>query len=66
VLRWALFETALRAGNDASPDHAYYLQVKQRLGAQRATLSVARKLVRRCHHTLRALGEKASAPAELD
>ena len=32
VLRWALFEAALRAGNDKSPDHAYYLQVKQRLG----------------------------------
>jgi len=66
VLRWALFEAALRAGNDTSPDHPYYSQVKQRLGAQRATLSVARKLVRRCHHTLRALGEKAWAPAELD
>ena len=66
VLRWAQFEAALRAGNDTSPDHPYYSQVKQRLGAQRATLSVARKLVRRCHHTLRALGEKAWAPAELD
>jgi transposase len=66
VLRWALFEAALRAGNDKSPDHAYYLQVKQRLGTQRATLSVARKLARRCHHTLRALGDKAWAPAPLD
>jgi transposase len=66
VLRWALFEAALRACNDKSPDHAYYLQVKQRLGAQRATLSVARKLARRCHHTLRALGDKAWAPASLD
>jgi transposase len=66
VLRWALFEAALRACNDKSPDHAYYLQVKQRLGAQRAALSVARKLARRCHHTLRALGDKAWAPASLD
>jgi transposase len=66
VLRWALFEAALRACNPTSPDHGYYSTVKQRLGSERATLSVARKLVRRCHHTLRALGDEAWAPAKLD
>ena len=63
VLRWALFEAAKCAARPSSPDHAYYLQVKQRLGGNRATLAVARKLTRRCHHLLRALGEQAYAPA---
>jgi transposase len=62
VLRWALFEAAKCAARPASPDHAYYLQVKQRLGGNRATLAVARKLTRRCYHTLRALGAQAYAP----
>ena len=46
-----------RAGNPQSPDHAYCSAVKARLGGQRATISVARKLARRCHHTLRKLGD---------
>jgi transposase len=62
VLRWALFEAAKCAARAASPDHAYYLQVKQRLGGNRATLAVARKLTRRCYHTLAALGDQAFAP----
>jgi transposase len=62
VLRWALFEAAKCAARASSPDHGYYLQVKGRLGGNRATLSVARKLARRCYHTLRALGEQAYAP----
>jgi transposase len=62
VLRWALFEAAKCAARASSPDHAYYLQVKQRLGGNRATLSVARKLTRRCHHTLAAIGEQAYVP----
>jgi transposase len=62
VLRWALFEAAKCAARPSSPDHAYYLQVKQRLGGNRATLAVARKLTRRCHHLLRVLGEQAYAP----
>jgi transposase len=66
VLRWALCEAAMRAGNRQSPDHDYYTATKARLGAQRATLSVARKLVRRCHHTLRNLGDKAWTAAPLD
>jgi transposase len=62
VLRWALFEAAKCAARAASPDHAYYLQVKGRLGGNRATLAVARKLTRRCYHTLGALGDQALAP----
>ncbi len=62
VLRWALFEAATCAARASSPDHAYYTQVKDRLGGNRATLAVARKLARRCYHTLRALGEQAYAP----
>jgi transposase len=62
VLRWALFEAAKCAARASSPDHAYYTQAKQRLGGNRATLSVARKLTRRCYHTLGALGEQAYAP----
>jgi transposase len=62
LLRWALYEAARCAARAASPDHGYYRQVADRLGGQRAALSVARKLARRCHHRLRALGEHALAP----
>jgi len=46
VLRWSLYEAAQCAARTTSPDHAYYLQVRDRLGHQRAALSVARKLAR--------------------
>jgi transposase len=59
VLRWAAFEVAKRAWRKSSPDHEYYLQNKERIGAGRAALSIARKLIRRAHHTLRELGEEA-------
>ena len=62
VLRWALFEAAKCAARPSSGDHGYYAQVKQRLGGNRATLAVARKLARRCYHTLGALGDQAYAP----
>jgi transposase len=65
VLRWALHEAAMCAARPSSPDHAYYLQVKQRLGGKRAALSVARKLAREAYHTLRELGDQAVIPAEL-
>ena len=51
-----------RAGA-ASPDHAYYQQAAERLGGNRACLSVARKLLKRSYHTLRELGEEALQPA---
>jgi hypothetical protein len=61
VLRWALFEAAKSASRTTSPDHAYYVAVRDRLGGKRPALSVARKLVRRCHHTLREQGDEAWA-----
>jgi transposase len=67
-LRWALYEAAEAAARRGSPDHDYYAAVADRLGGKRPALSVARKLVRRCYHTLRALGDVAwvspSTPAE--
>jgi hypothetical protein len=65
LLRWALHEAAVRASRPGSPDHAYYLAAKQRLGGKRAALSVARKLAREAYHTLRDLGDQALAPAEV-
>jgi hypothetical protein len=63
VLRWAAFEAAESACKAASPDHAYYPQAKERVGQNRAVLSVARKLLRRAHHTLCELGDDALLPA---
>lgn len=61
-LRWALFEAAKSASRRTSPDHDYYTGVTERLGGKRPALSVARKLTRRAHHTLRGLGESALTP----
>ena len=63
LLRWALYESAKCAARPASPDYRYYTAFRARRGAGLATLSVARKLARRCYHTLRELGEEALAPA---
>jgi transposase len=63
LLRWALYEAAFCASRSTSPDHAYYQQVADRLGSRRAMMSVARKLARRCHHRLRALGDEAFTTA---
>jgi transposase len=62
VLRWALYEAAQCAARPASPEHAYYLQVRQRIDHNRACLSVARKLCRHAYHLLRELGDEALAP----
>jgi transposase len=59
ALRWALYEAAVYTGRPSSPDHAYFSSVKKRLDGQLALLSVARKLARRCYHTLRNLGDAA-------
>lgn len=62
ALRWALYEAAQSACRPSSPDHAYYLALKQRgLSHPRTSLTIARKLARRCYHTLRELG-----PASLE
>jgi transposase len=63
ALRWALFEAAQVARRPASPDREYYEQAADRLGANRACLAVARKLLKRSYHTLRELGEEALQPA---
>jgi transposase len=62
ALRWLLFEAGLAASRKGSPDHAYFCSVRDRHDTQRAALSVARKLARRCYHTLRTLGETALTP----
>jgi transposase len=62
VLRWALFEAAQSACRPGSPDHDYYAKTSARLNPKRAVLSVARKLARRAHHTLRELGDEGLAP----
>lgn len=65
LLRWALYEAAMSATHVSSPDHAYYLGVKARRqnDGQIAVMAVARKLARRCYHTLRELGEAWSEAA---
>ena len=62
VLRWALFEAGHQGSRASSPDHLYYTDVATRIDANRAALSVARKLARRSHHILRRLGDAAYAP----
>ena len=62
TLRWALVEAAQHASKRSSPDHGYYLAARQRVGASRAALSVARKHARRIHHILRGLGDAAWEP----
>ncbi len=62
MLRW-FYEAAKSAAKPAAPDRQYYLGVRERLGAQRATLSVARKIARWVHHRLRELGDETFAPA---
>jgi transposase len=62
ALRWALYEAAHAARRPGSPDREYYEQAAERLGGNRACLALARKLLKRCYHTLRELGEEALAP----
>jgi transposase len=54
-LRWAVYEAGKCGARPTSPDYDYYQQVKNRHGGKRAALSVARKVLRRCFHTLRQL-----------
>jgi transposase len=62
-LRWALYEAAQSACKPASPDYADYHQLKARgLSHTRATMTIARKLARRCFHSLRELGPAALEP----
>jgi transposase len=64
-LRWAAFEAAKCAARRGSPDYAYYHRVAARPGnGKDPTLAVERKLLRRCYHTLRELGDAALAPPD--
>jgi transposase len=63
-LRWALYEAAESACRPTSPDHAAYLELRERMSHTRASLTIARKLARRAYHTLTALGPEALAPAD--
>ena len=59
-LRWALYEAAQSACQPTSPDHVHYKQLKERgVSHTRASLTISRKLIRRCYHTLRELGPAA-------
>ena len=60
-LRWAVFEAAKCASHCGSPDYAYYQTVAARRDGKRATLAVARKLLRRIYHTLQELGDAGLA-----
>ncbi len=61
--RWALYEAAQSACRASSPDHAAYLELRARgLSHTRASLTIARKLTRRCFHTLQELGPAALEP----
>ena len=62
-LRWAAFEAAKSAARRGSPDHNYYRRLAARRDSgKKPTLAVERKLLRRCYHSLRALGDAALAP----
>ncbi len=64
-LRWAAFEAAKCAARRSSPDYAYYQRVAARPGnGKDPTLAVERKLLRRCYHALRDLGDAALNPPD--
>ena len=61
-LRWATFEAAKCAAGRSSPDYAYYHELAARPDRGKIpTLAVERKILRRCYHTLRELGDAALA-----
>jgi transposase len=63
--RWALYEAAQCACRPTSPDHDFYLERKAGgLSHTRTSLTIARKLARRCYHTLRELGPDALQPVD--
>jgi transposase len=55
TLRWALYEAAKNSSHRVAPDHPYYASVKNAHDGKIAAMSIARKLARRCYHTLRNL-----------
>jgi transposase len=55
TLRWALFEAGMAACRATSPDRDYFQAVKKAHDGKIAAIAMARKLARRCYHTLRAM-----------
>ena len=63
-LRWAAFEAAKCAARRGSPDYGYYHRLAAKHdghNGKNPTLAVERKILRRCYHTLRQLGDAALA-----
>jgi len=63
-LRWATFEAAKSAARRSSPDYTYYHTLAAKHdghNGKNPTLAVERKILRRCYHTLRQLGDTALA-----
>ena len=63
-LRWAAFEAAKSAARRGSPDHGYYHKLAAKHdghNGKNPTLAMERKILRRCYHTLRELGDAALA-----
>ncbi len=63
-LRWAAFEAAMCATRRSSPDYGYYHELAAKhdhKNGKNPTLAVERKILRRCYHTLRELGDAALA-----
>jgi transposase len=63
-LRWAVFEAAKCAARRGSPDYVYYHKLAAKRdghNGKNPTLAVERKILRRCHHILRELGDAALA-----
>jgi transposase len=63
-LRWAAFEAAKCAARRGSPDYVYYRKLAAKRdghNGKNPTLAVERKILRRCYHTLRELGDAALA-----
>jgi transposase len=63
-LRWAAFEAAKCAARRGSPDYAYYHKLAAKHdghNGKNPTLAVERKILRRCYHTLRELGDAVLA-----
>jgi transposase len=63
-LRWAAFEAARCSARRSSPDYAYYRKLAAKHdghNGKNPALAVERKILRRCYHTLRELGDGALA-----
>lgn len=59
MLRWALYDAGKASSRTGAPDHPYYASVKAAHDGKIAAMSLARKLARRCYHTLRNVDPEA-------